>query len=192
MPYLYIGVREHENYGMSQSNAQVFRILNLTANSIDSIKNIPRRKVFDVHIVDLVHKFGQCHAKEVNVKYFKRLICYICRNKYRKKKERKQHNDRSNNQSAIYSNQENNQCPPSEVLDTKHTQKIPWIDSIYVHPDNTTTYSVKGDSKVHNAHTQRSHQAFTVLISKVIPLMVRIKIESQQQVTMANSSNSVG
>ena len=40
-----------------------------------------------------------------------------------------------------------------EVLETMQRENIPWIDSIHVQSENTTTYSAKGYS--------RSHQAFT-------------------------------
>ena len=43
----------------------------------------------------------------------------------------------------------------------KQRENIPWIDSIHVQSENTTTYSAKGYSKVHNAHKTRSYQAFT-------------------------------
>ena len=48
-----------------------------------------------------------------------------------------------------------------EVLETTQREKIPWLDSIHVQCETTTTYSAKGYSKVQNAHKTRSHQAFT-------------------------------
>ena len=46
----------------------------------------------------------------------------------------------------------------SEVLETTPREKIPWIDSIYVHLDSITTYSTKGYLMVQKL---RSHQVFT-------------------------------
>ena len=48
-----------------------------------------------------------------------------------------------------------------EVLETTQRENIPWIDSIHVQSENTTTYSAKGYSKVHNVHKTKSCQAFT-------------------------------
>ena len=43
------------------------------------------------------------------------------------------------------------------VLETLQRENIPWIDSPHVKSENTTTYSAKGYSKVHNVHKTRSH-----------------------------------
>ena len=48
-----------------------------------------------------------------------------------------------------------------EVLETMQGENIPWIDYMHIQSENTTTYSAKAYSKVHNVHKTRSHQAFT-------------------------------
>ena len=48
-----------------------------------------------------------------------------------------------------------------EVLATMQRENIPWIDSIHVQSEKTTTYSDKGYSKVHNVLKTRVHQALT-------------------------------
>ena len=49
----------------------------------------------------------------------------------------------------------------SKVLETTPKKDISWIDSIYLLPDGTTTYSPKGYTKSHNTCKPRSHQAFS-------------------------------
>ena len=48
-----------------------------------------------------------------------------------------------------------------KVLETMQRENLPWKDSIHIQFENTTTYSAKGYSKVHNVHETRNHQAFT-------------------------------
>ena len=63
---------------------------------------------------------------------------------------------RSNNQSARFSGSHD-----GEVLETMQRENIPWIDSIHIQSENTTIYSGRGYSKVHNVQKTRGHQAFT-------------------------------
>ena len=61
----------------------------------------------------------------------------------------------------------------TEILEATPKENIPWIDSIHVQSENTTTYSAKGCPKVHEAHKTRSHQAFTRVLMFPTKMMVK-------------------
>ena len=106
------------------------------------------------------HKYGECKAKGEKCKKCGKEghFAKVCRSKSVNNSQY-----RSNNKSARLSGKRKVHilADDGEVLETMHTENTPWIDSIHVQSENTTTYSAKGYSKVDNIHTTRSHQSFT-------------------------------
>ena len=167
--YLHLG----ETQELTQASAEAFNPQGQTTTSVHALeyskkegKHLGECSGKPCTYCGFNHKVGQCAVKEAKCKICQKIRHYakVCRNKYRKTK---QNNDRSNNQSARFTGSKEKStnihlvADDGEVLETMQRENIPWIDSIHVQSENTTTYSAKGYSKVHNVHKTRSHPAFT-------------------------------
>ena len=158
--YLHLG----ETQELSQANAETFNPQGQTTASVHALKHTKKEGKGSgkssgkpCMYCGFNHKFGQCPAKEAKCKICQKIGHYakVCRSKYRK-----QNKIMTGQMISLLDSQAIRRKAPiftcwqmmEKYCKTMQRENIPWIGSIHVQYEDTTTYSAKGYSTVHNVH----------------------------------------